>query len=108
MLFSPNLIFKHPFFGVIVQADGIVPTPEIDEHPLDGGGEGLEYIIAATDGLWDVISPQEAIEYCEETTKDPTLMAKRLVFAARMAESGDNITVVVALLRNLPSHERIY
>jgi serine/threonine protein phosphatase PrpC len=88
-------------------ADLVLATPEVREHTLE---EGDEFLILATDGLWDVLAPQEAcqairrfkVKYQLEG-KDPSgdLEALCLYFAEELTRlalrlgSADNITVTV-------------
>lgn len=57
------------------------------------------YIILASDGLWDVMSSQDVVDYVLTQSKDPKttpgLLASNLVKEALTRRSGDNITVLV-------------
>ena len=56
--------------------------------------ENLSCIIIASDGLWDVISPQEAVELaCREA--NPTAASQKLMDYALEKRSHDNITTMV-------------
>lgn len=54
-------------------------------------------LILATDGLWDVIGSQEAVQLCQNI-KTPKGMAAELVSAAYINGSTDNTTVMVITL----------
>lgn len=54
-------------------------------------------LILACDGVWDVISEQEAFDMIKNDT-DPTIMSKRILVQAIKAGSTDNITVMTVLL----------
>lgn len=54
-------------------------------------------LILACDGVWDVISEQEAFDLIKNDT-DPTIMSKRILVQAIKAGSTDNITVMTVLL----------
>ena len=43
-----------------------------------------------------------------DTVKDPSMCAKRLATEALMRGSNDNVTVLVAFLRPVPTLERVY
>jgi len=74
---------------------GIISEPySSDLHRL---GPKDTQIIIATDGLWDVISPQHAFELIENIS-NATQAADRLVQAAIMHKSTDNIAVIVIKL----------
>jgi len=57
-------------------------------------------LVVASDGLWDVVSPERVLHCLVHTAWAPDLIAKRLVAEAIDGKSDDNITVVVALLRD--------
>jgi len=61
-----------------------------------------EFIIMASDGLWDVISSQDAVNMVRGTdyAQSPHLSASRLVESAYQRGSMDNITVIVIDLRS--------
>ncbi|XP_052104249.1 protein phosphatase 1L-like [Mytilus californianus] len=53
------------------------------------------FMILATDGLWDVFSNQEAVDYISERLHEPHYGAKSLVLQAYYRGSLDNISVLV-------------
>lgn len=56
----------------------------------------LQYIILATDGLWDVFSSQEAIEFVSPYVNTEHLFgAKQLAEKAMKKGSTDNVTVMI-------------
>eukprot|EP00188_Purpureofilum_apyrenoidigerum_P001952 Plantae.Rhodophyta-Purpureofilum_apyrenoidigerum.ctg21305.p1 GENE.Plantae.Rhodophyta-Purpureofilum_apyrenoidigerum.ctg21305~~Plantae.Rhodophyta-Purpureofilum_apyrenoidigerum.ctg21305.p1 ORF type:complete len:472 (-),score=62.83 Plantae.Rhodophyta-Purpureofilum_apyrenoidigerum.ctg21305:237-1652(-) len=73
------------------------PTPEVKKFTIT---DEDEFIVMATDGLWDVISPEEAVHMVQTTVRMPEMGAKRLAMKALIErQSQDNITVVVINLR---------
>ncbi|XP_019708050.1 probable protein phosphatase 2C 59 isoform X2 [Elaeis guineensis] len=75
----------------------VVADPEIQEEVVDGS---LEFLILASDGLWDVVSNEEAVEMIKPI-EDPEQAARRLMQEAYQRGSADNITcVVVRFLAN--------
>eukprot|EP00299_Pterocystis_sp_00344_P010752 c4891_g1_i1.p1 GENE.c4891_g1_i1~~c4891_g1_i1.p1 ORF type:complete len:279 (-),score=68.93 c4891_g1_i1:69-905(-) len=52
-----------------------------------------EFVIVACDGLWDVLSDQDAVEFARDFT-DAEKMSKALVAKALEAGTTDNVTVV--------------
>ena len=64
-------------------------------------------VILASDGLWDVISPQQAVELALEAGRraggDPKSMAATLGKHARERRSADDITVMVVLIGGRPA-----
>ena len=76
--------------------DGVICTPEVTQLHLDADDA---YLIVACDGLWDVMTPTEAVALVRDTVKEPSMCAKRLVTEAITRCSGDNITVAVVFLK---------
>eukprot|EP00898_Chlorokybus_atmophyticus_P004723 jgi/Chlat1/5251/Chrsp33S08963 len=68
-----------------------VGEPEIHDDVLTPQDE---FLLLATDGLWDVISNQEAVNLVRDI-QSPEEAAKRLVDEAYRRGSADNITCVV-------------
>jgi serine/threonine protein phosphatase PrpC len=81
--------------GDKAMSDVLIPTPEItveDILPED------EFIIMASDGIWDVLTSQFAVDIVKEALdkgKSPDDAAKRLMRIARVNGSEDNITVLI-------------
>ncbi|KAG8495286.1 hypothetical protein CXB51_012965 [Gossypium anomalum] len=69
----------------------VVADPEIQEEKVDNS---LEFLILASDGLWDVVSNEEAVAMIKPI-KDPEQAAKQLMQEAYQRGSADNITCVV-------------
>ncbi|EFJ49861.1 hypothetical protein VOLCADRAFT_117001, partial [Volvox carteri f. nagariensis] len=86
-------------------AAGVTALPEITSLELQPDDH---FVIVGTDGLWDVVSAQEAVGLVYDTVKDPTLAAKRLVSEALMRGSADNVSVVVVFLSRVETIERVY
>eukprot|EP00959_Pyramimonas_sp_CCMP1952_P136572 2858252-Pyramimonas_sp.AAC.2 len=64
-------------------------------------------VVLASDGLWDVTTPQQAVELALEagrrTEGDPKAMAAALGKRAREKRSLDDITVMVVLIGGEPA-----
>ncbi|XP_057511886.1 probable protein phosphatase 2C 59 isoform X1 [Actinidia eriantha] len=69
----------------------VVADPEIQEEKVDSS---LEFLILASDGLWDVVTNEEAVEMVKPI-QEPEEAAKRLMKEAYQRGSADNITTVV-------------
>ncbi|XP_062184074.1 probable protein phosphatase 2C 45 isoform X1 [Phragmites australis] len=78
-------------FGDKLLKQYVVVDPEIREEVVDNT---LEFLILASDGLWDVVSNEEAVAMTR-SIQDPEEAAKKLLQEAYKRESSDNITCVV-------------
>ncbi|KAL3633421.1 putative protein phosphatase 2C 59 [Castilleja foliolosa] len=78
-------------FGDRLLKQYVVADPEIQEEKVD---DTLEFLILASDGLWDVVTNEEAVSMTKPIS-DPEEAAKRLMQEAHQRGSGDNTTVVV-------------
>ncbi|CAN6236522.1 unnamed protein product [Urochloa humidicola] len=78
-------------FGDKLLKQYVVVDPEIREEVVDGT---LEFLVLASDGLWDVVSNEEAVAMTR-SIQDPEEAAKKLLQEAYKRESSDNITCVV-------------
>ncbi|KAK3218035.1 hypothetical protein Dsin_012005 [Dipteronia sinensis] len=83
----------------------VTAEPEITETVLSPEDE---FLVMASDGLWDVVSNEEAVNIIRDTVKEPGMCSKRLATEAAERGSKDNITVIVIFLRPVSTAERIY
>lgn len=83
----------------------VTAEPEITETILSADDE---YLVMASDGLWDVVSNADVISIIRDTVKEPGMCSKRLATEAAERGSKDNITVIVIFLRPVSTAERIY
>ncbi|XP_030448857.1 probable protein phosphatase 2C 59 [Syzygium oleosum] len=84
-------------FGDRLLKQYVVADPEIQEEKIDSS---LEFLILASDGLWDVVTNEEAVAMIKPI-EDAEAAAKRLMQEAYQRGSADNITcVVVRFLAN--------
>ncbi|KAM7271382.1 hypothetical protein ACFE04_030596 [Oxalis oulophora] len=83
----------------------VTAEPEITETILSSEDE---FMVMASDGLWDVLSNTEVINIIRDTVKEPGMCSKRLATEAAERGSKDNITVIVVFLRPVSTAERIY
>lgn len=76
------------------------PVPTVAEFEL-GAAEG-EFLILACDGVWDVLSDQQACDSVRSALEEPhgtaDEAARKLAGDAYKAGSEDNISVLVAVL----------
>jgi protein phosphatase 1L len=59
-----------------------------------------KFFILASDGLWDVFSNQEAVDFISKRLDEPHFGAKTITVEAFMRGSADNISVIVVVFRN--------
>ncbi|KAK4581171.1 hypothetical protein RGQ29_024734 [Quercus rubra] len=83
----------------------VTAEPEMTETDLSGEDE---FLVMASDGLWDVVSNTDVVNIIRDTVKEPGMCAKRLATEAAERGSKDNITVIVVFLRPVSTAERIY
>ncbi|XP_059646021.1 protein kinase and PP2C-like domain-containing protein isoform X4 [Cornus florida] len=83
----------------------VTAEPEITETILSLEDE---YLVIASDGLWDVMDNAEVVSIIKDTVKEPGMCSKRLATEAAERGSKDNITVIVVFLRPVSTAERIY
>lgn len=82
--------------------------PEIQEHLLEPEDE---FLILGTDGLWDVLPSQRAVELARMMLRehnDPAKCAVQLVQAALELCTSDNVSVVVMCFSNDAPSTRVY
>ncbi|XP_072180226.1 protein phosphatase 1L-like [Diadema setosum] len=80
-----------------VVADPDILTFDIEEHDP-------QFLILATDGLWDTFTNEEAVQYVKERLGEPHFGAKSLVLQAFYRGSMDNISVMVINFRGQHSN----
>lgn len=78
-------------FGDRLLKKYVVADPEIQEENIT---EDVEFLLLASDGLWDVVSNQDAVTMVKDV-QDAEEAAKRLTDEAYKKGSADNITCVV-------------
>ncbi|KAB1223001.1 Protein kinase and PP2C-like domain-containing protein [Morella rubra] len=83
----------------------VTAEPEITEIELSAEDE---FLVMASDGLWDVVNNTDVVNIIRDTVKEPGMCAKRLATEAAERGSKDNITVIVVFLRQVSTAERIY
>ncbi|PQP98311.1 putative protein phosphatase 2C 11 isoform X1 [Prunus yedoensis var. nudiflora] len=77
-------------FGDKVLKPFVVAEPEIQEEEIDG----VDFIIIASDGLWNVISNKDAVALVQDI-EDAEEASRKLIQEAFARGSSDNITCVV-------------
>ncbi|CAH8297855.1 unnamed protein product [Eruca vesicaria subsp. sativa] len=91
---------KSPFTG---SSSPLISDPEIQQIILT---EDDEFLILACDGIWDVLSSQNAVSNVRQGLRrhgDPSQSAMELGKEAARLNSSDNMTVVVICFSSVPS-----
>ncbi|XP_006654852.2 probable protein phosphatase 2C 52 [Oryza brachyantha] len=78
-------------FGNRLLKQFVVADPEIQEQKID---DELEFLILASDGLWDVVPNEDAVSLVK-IEEEPEAAARKLTETAFSRGSGDNITCIV-------------
>ncbi|MCI4390607.1 hypothetical protein PGIGA_G00124570 [Pangasianodon gigas] len=71
----------------------VIPEPDVVTFDLDKLQP--EFMILASDGLWDAFSNEEAVRFIRERLDEPHFGAKSIVLQAFYRGCPDNITVMV-------------
>ena len=83
----------------------LIADPEVTEHEL---GPEDEYVVLASDGVWDVLDGHEVASIIAATVKQPAMAAQRIVHTAvNERYSKDNATAIVCFLQGQATLERI-
>lgn len=80
------------------QDTGVIAEPDIKEYELC---DYDAFVILGCDGLWDVVTQQEAVQFCFDRLQkgeSPNEVAFRLVLYAFEKGSTDNISVCLVVL----------
>ncbi|KAF8726854.1 hypothetical protein HU200_019334 [Digitaria exilis] len=89
-------------FGNRLLKQFVIAEPEIQELEID---DELEFLIIASDGLWDVVPNEDAVSLVK-MEEEPEAAARKLTETAFSRGSGDNITcIVVKFQHDKPSGE---
>ncbi|XP_064159220.1 protein phosphatase, Mg2+/Mn2+ dependent, 1Lb [Anguilla rostrata] len=76
----------------------IIPDPDVLAFDLDKLQP--EFMILASDGLWDAFSNEEAVRFIKERLDEPHYGAKSIVLQSFYRGCPDNITVMVVKFKN--------
>uniref|UniRef100_A0A6U9R5F0 Protein-serine/threonine phosphatase n=1 Tax=Picocystis salinarum TaxID=88271 RepID=A0A6U9R5F0_9CHLO len=85
--------------------EGVIADPEITYKEITNEDE---FLILASDGLWERVPNQAAVGLVHDTVKQPNMCSQRLAFEAITAGSGDNVTVAVMFLQPADTIEKVY
>ncbi|KAI3707765.1 hypothetical protein L2E82_36570 [Cichorium intybus] len=100
---SPGLAMSRAFGDYCVKDFGLISVPQVTQRRITGKDQ---FIVLASDGVWDVVSNQEAVEIVS-STDDKAKAAKRLVECAgrawkrkRKGIACDDISAVCVFFNN--------
>ncbi|XP_043721072.1 probable protein phosphatase 2C 11 [Telopea speciosissima] len=83
-------------FGDKLLKPFVVAEPEIQEEEIDG----VEFLIIASDGLWNVVSNTDAVAIVRGIS-DAEAASRKLIEEAYARGSSDNITCVIVRFENI-------
>ncbi|CAI0551509.1 unnamed protein product [Linum tenue] len=102
---SPGLAMSRAFGDYCIKDFGLISVPEVTQRHISSKDQ---FVIMATDGVWDVVSNQEAVQIVSSVT-DRSKAAKCLVKAAmkawrrrRRGIAMDDISAVCLFLHSPP------
>ncbi|KAK3134719.1 hypothetical protein QOZ80_5BG0409860 [Eleusine coracana subsp. coracana] len=78
-------------FGNRLLKQFVIADPEIQEQEIN---DEMEFLIIASDGLWDVVPNEDAVSLVR-MEEEPEAAARKLTETAFARGSGDNITCIV-------------
>ena len=105
-LWVPGLSMSRSLGDSIAHRVGVTPEPEIRTHEVV---ENDRFIVVATDGIWEFVSNEEAVAIvaaCDAPEEAATTLAREAFKRWKQRNDGeiiDDITVLVATLRNIES-----
>ena len=91
----PEEAYGHPDANKITRALGLREQTDVELRPEPLAQEAGDILLLATDGLWDVTRPEEALEQILATPQ-PTEACTKLVDLANARGGPDNVTVLLA------------
>lgn len=59
-----------------------------------------QFMILASDGLWDVFTNQEAVDFISKHLDEPHFGAKSITIEAYLRKSQDNIATTIVVFKN--------
>lgn len=84
----------------------LIATPEVETHALTHEDE---FVIMACDGLWDVFSSHNAVDFTRLALRrhnDPSTAARELALEALRRDTCDNVTVIVVCFSDDPPPDK--
>ena len=97
-VWAPGLAVARAFGDSVAHECGVSSVPDVSERQLGPETRGL---LLATDGVWDVMDAQGAVDCVAPNLGAPDRACEALIHAAQAGGSGDNVTAL--LLAMTPS-----
>ncbi len=85
---------NHPQRNLLYRCLGLKPALEVDIYPSFELQEGSALLLCS-DGLWDMVYPDERLAAFLASGEDPGAICRRMVNAANEAGGEDNITALL-------------
>ncbi|KAI8555630.1 hypothetical protein RHMOL_Rhmol05G0187500 [Rhododendron molle] len=108
---SPGLAMSRAFGDYCVKDFGLISVPEVIQRHITGKDQ---FVVLATDGVWDVVSNQEAVQIVS-SIPDKAKSAKRLVEHAarawkrkRRGVAMDDISAICLFFHSSPSSSEFH
>ncbi|EXB56797.1 putative protein phosphatase 2C 73 [Morus notabilis] len=108
---SPGLAMSRAFGDYCVKDFGLISVPEVTQRHITNRDQ---FVVLATDGVWDVISNQEAVQIVS-STPDRAKSAKCLVECAvrswkrkRKDIAMDDISAICLFFHSCPSDQQVH
>lgn len=91
---TPEEVPEHPHRHILYRGLGLSPKVEVDIYP-SVALRPKDVLLLCSDGLWDMVYPDERLSVLLASGDAPPVICSRLVDAANEAGGEDNITVVL-------------
>jgi serine/threonine protein phosphatase PrpC len=91
---TPEEARDHPHRNILYRALGLKAGIEVDIYPSLALRHG-DALLLCSDGLWDMLAPEEALASFLTPETGPLVTCRRMVEAANEAGGEDNITAVL-------------
>lgn len=105
---SPGLAMSRAFGDYCIKNFGLISVPQVVQRHITTRDQ---FIVLASDGVWDVVSNEEAVEIVSSTA-DKAKTAKRLVEYAirawkhkRKGIATDDISAICIFFHNNSGHQ---
>lgn len=91
---SPEELHDHPHRNLLYRCLGLKPGIDVDIYPAVGLRAG-DMLLLCSDGLWDMVYPDERLAALLTPGESPMALCHKLVAAANQDGGEDNVTAVL-------------